>query len=36
MSEGEEINYLHQLAIKAGSKFTLLFLVHVLKSAVRF
>jgi len=36
MSEGR-INYLHQLAIKAGSKFTLfLFLVQVLKNAVRF
>jgi len=34
---GGEMNYLHQLAIKAGSKFTLfLFLVKVLKSAVRF
>jgi len=37
MSEGKGINYLQQLAIKAGSKFTLfLFLVQVLKSAVRF
>jgi len=32
---GGGINYLHQLAIKASSKFTLfLFLVQVLKSAV--
>jgi len=32
MSEGKRINYLHQLAIKADSKFTLfLFLVHILQ-----
>jgi len=35
--EGGEDKYLHQLAIKADSKFTLfLFLMQILKSAVRF